>query len=152
MNYAEGKVHPHTFPDLFSTVFRKKQTYTNLLYLFVSFFLSILYFVFLLSGLIASVSSTFILGVPVLFFMVYAWQKIAEFERITAIAWLGVNIRPLFAPFPPDTNLWERFRARITNPAMWKSLAFLLAKCPLGIFSFTIMVSLFSVTIGLVCT
>src|SRR5262249_2613382 len=132
MNYAEGKLYPQTQSDLLYTVFRKKQTYMNLLYLFVSFFLSILYFVFLITGLISSVSSTFIFGVPMLFFVVYAWQKIAEFERITAIAWLGVSIRPLFPPSQAKENLWDRFRARLSNPVMWKSLAFLLAKCPLG--------------------
>src|SRR5262249_39641993 len=55
----------------------------------------------------------------------------------------------LFPPSQAKENLWDRFRARLSNPVMWKSLAFLLAKCPLGIFSFTILVSLFSVTIAL---
>src|SRR5579859_228269 len=147
MNYVEEKLKPHTHSLL--AVFESEQTYLNLLYLLLSFPLGLLYFNFLVVGLLSSISSTFILGIPVLIGVVYAWQYIAQFERSIAISWLHVKIRPLLLPFPSGSTFSERFRLRLTNPVMWKSLAFLLAKFPLGIFSFTIIASCVSLTLGL---
>ena len=149
MSYTEVKIESHMCLDTLFAVAMEKQTYLNLLYLLMSFPLGIIYFVFLLTGLISSLSSTFILGLPVLVFVVYAWQHIAEFERFIATSWLGINFRPLFPSSQSGSNLWERFRARLTNPVMWKSLVFLLVKCPLGICSFAIILSLFSLTSAL---
>jgi two-component system, OmpR family, phosphate regulon sensor histidine kinase PhoR len=115
MDYAEEKLKPHTHSNLPLDVFERKQTYLNLLYLLLSFPLGLLYFIFLAVGLLGGISSTFILGIPVLIGVVYAWQYIAQFERYIAISWLHVKIRPLLLPFPPGSTFWERFRLRLRD-------------------------------------
>jgi two-component system, OmpR family, phosphate regulon sensor histidine kinase PhoR len=148
MNYAEAKIYPPTRSDLLFAVGGEKQTFMNLLYLLISFPLGIFYFVFLIAGFSITLSSTFIISLPLLIFIAYAWQRVAEFERAITISLLDINIPPLLPPFQPELAFWGRFRVRISNPVMWKSLLFLLAKFPLGIFSFVLIMTLFSFTIA----
>jgi two-component system phosphate regulon sensor histidine kinase PhoR len=149
MSYTEAKIDMYIRSDFLFATARKKQTYMNLLYLLVSFPLGIIYFVFLIAGLVSSLITTFIIGLPLLILVIYVWQRIVEFERFFATSWLGIELRPLFPSSQSGSNLWGRFRARLTNPVMWKGLLFLLVKCPLGICSFTVILSLCSLTIGL---
>ncbi len=63
----------------------EKQTYVNLLYLLVSFPLGIFYVVFLLLGLTSILSTTFILGAPILLLVIFIWWRLAGFERNLAM-------------------------------------------------------------------
>src|SRR5258706_16325648 len=73
----------------------EKQTYVNLLYLLVSFPLGIFYFVFLLLGLSSILSTTVILGAPILLLVIFIWWRLARFERHLAMRWLHVEISPM---------------------------------------------------------
>ncbi len=126
----------------------EKQTYVNLLYLLVSFPLGIFYVVFLLLGLTSILSTTFILGAPILLLVIFIWWRLAGFERNLAIRWLHVEISPMAPPRKEGLNRWERFRAHLTNAVTWKSLAYLFVKFPLGIISFVVIINMFVLTLG----
>jgi hypothetical protein len=45
-------------------------------------------------------------------------------------------------------NTWARIKSHFADPVTWKSLVYLLAKFPLGIISFVVLVTLLTVTLG----
>src|SRR5437667_733155 len=126
----------------------EKQTYVNLLYLLVSFPLGIFYVVFLLLGLTSILSTTFILGAPILLLVLFIWWRLAGFERNLAMRWLHVEISPMAPPRKEGLNRWERFRVPLTNAVTWKSLAYLFVKFPLGIISCVVIINMFVLTLG----
>jgi signal transduction histidine kinase len=138
-----------TRPD--NTPFRvaqDKQTYTNILYLLLSFPLGICYFVFLVTGIALGGGTLIIwIGVPILLFTIEAWWRLAIFERQMAIRWLRVDIAPLAYPVSQQMSLWRRAQARLMNAMTWKTLAYLLLKFPQGILSFVLTVTLFAITL-----
>ncbi|HEX6555628.1 MAG TPA: ATP-binding protein [Ktedonobacteraceae bacterium] len=120
-----------------------RQSYTNMLYLLISFPLGLAYFVFLISGIVIGLGTLVIwIGVLILILMMAAWRYIAAFERHLAIHWLHVVIPPLSYPFPIPMTQWQRLQAQVGNSMTWKTLAYLLLKFPLGLFSFVIMIVL----------
>ena len=128
-------------------VLSEKRTYANLLYLLVSFPLGIFYFVFLLVGLSSLLSSSIIVGVPVLLLAIFVWWRLAGFERNLAMRWLHVEISPMAPPRKEGLSRGERFRAHLTNAVTWKSLAYLFVKFPLGIISFVVIINMFVLTL-----
>ncbi|MGZ3609623.1 MAG: sensor histidine kinase [Ktedonobacteraceae bacterium] len=126
----------------------EKQTYVNVLYLLVSFPLGVFYVVFLLLGLTSILSTTFLLGAPILLLVIFIWWRLARFERNLAVRWLHVEIGPMAPPRKEGLNRWERLRAPLTNVVTWKSLAYLFVKFPLGIISFVVLLNMFVLTLG----
>jgi two-component system phosphate regulon sensor histidine kinase PhoR len=132
------------------SVARDPQSYKNIGYLLLSFFLGLGYFVILVSGITLGVTTLMIwIGVPLLFgLLVLCWQ-FAAFERALAMRWLNVKIAPLSLGSPPAGGWWQRFQERLSNRMTWKALAFLLLKFPLGLCSFTLAMTLFSLSLNL---
>src|SRR5262249_32599883 len=62
---------------------------------------------------------------------------------------LGVEIRPMALPQPPDLPLQPRLGAYLRNPVTWKSLAYLIVKFFFGTFTFSLVVALISLTFRL---
>ncbi len=152
MDYASSSASgQHQEQERLESKFRvlwEKQTYVNLLYLLVSFPLGIFYVVFLLLGLTSILSTTFILGAPILLLVIFIWWRLAGFERNLAMRWLHVEIRPMAPPRKEGLNRWERFRVPLTNAVTWKSLAYLFVKFPLGIISCVVILNMFVLTLG----
>jgi two-component system phosphate regulon sensor histidine kinase PhoR len=127
-------------------VFRA-QTYWNLLYLFASFPLGLFYFVALVAGLSAGLGSVIaIVGIPILFVTLIAWWGMAAFERQLAIWWLRVDIRPLYRPRPEGLTAGKWLKTHLGSSVTWTSLIYLLAKLPLGLFSFALAAGLTALT------
>lgn len=134
-------------------VAQDRQTYRNILYLLVSFPLGLSYFVFLVAGIVLGLGTLIIwIGALILILMLPAWWHIAAFERYMAIRWLRVIIPPLAYPFSIPLTRWQRLQVQVRNPMTWKTLAYLLLKFPLGIFSFvsTIVLVVLSIVIAVV--
>jgi len=132
------------------SVARDPQSYKNIGYLLLSFFLGLGYFVILVSGITLGITTLMIwIGVPLLFgLLVLCWQ-FAAFERALAMRWLNVKIAPLSLGSPPAGGWWQRFQERLSNRMTWKALAFLLLKFPLGLCSFTLAMTLLSLSLNL---
>lgn len=118
------------------------QTYRNIFYLLVSCPLGIFYFAFLVPTLLAGLGSAIAgVGLPILLLALLSWWGLAAFERRVAIWWLGIAIPPMYAP-PPGLSPGRWLKFHLGSSVTWTSLLYLLAKFPLGLFSFVITAGL----------
>jgi hypothetical protein len=131
----------------FFGVVLRGQTYLNLLYLLLSFPLGIFYFVFLVTGISLGIGLAIVwVGLLILAGVFAAWYAFTAFERGMAIGMLREDILPMSHQDLSGMTLWKKFTATLANPVTWKGLAYLLAKFPLGIISFVVLVTLLSVS------
>ena len=126
----------------------EKQSYTNILYLLLSFPLGLAYFIFLVIGIVVGIGS--LIGIFIFVLTMNAWWGLAAFERIMAIQWLKIDIPPMFLPQTTNMARLERIQARLTNSMTWKSLAYLLAKFPFGLLCFCLTLLLIVLTVAVV--
>ena len=128
-------------------------TYRRMAYLLLAFPLALTYFVLIVTGLSVGVGLSVIgVGLAILVLTMLGWLLFARFERELAIHLLGARIRPMSVPDAEPLKPWPRLLKTLSEPVTWKSLAYLLVEFPFGIFSFTLVVVLFSVSLSLVLT
>lgn len=140
---------PGFFEKFFAVAF-KPQTYLNLLYLLMAFPLGIFYFIVLIVGFSLGLPLLIIwVGILVLLFVFAAWWAFAAFERQLAMWLLQEDVPSMARPEPTGPRLWDKVVAILTNPVTWKSLLYLFAKFPLGIVSFTVLVTALAVPVTL---
>jgi len=126
-------------------------TYLNALYLLLAFPLGLFYLIFLITGISLGVPLTIVwVGFIILIGVYAAWNGLIAFERIMAIGLLGEEIPPISRQDLSGKDLWQKFTATLSNPVTWKGLLFLLAKFPLGLVSFIVLVTLLSISGSLV--
>jgi two-component system, OmpR family, phosphate regulon sensor histidine kinase PhoR len=129
---------------------RDGRTYLRVLYLLLAFPLGILYFVVIVTGLSVGFGLAIVaVGFPILVLTLLCWLLFARIERELAIHLLGARIRPMSIPDTTPRSAWQRLLRILQDPVTWKSLAYLLAEFPFGIFSFTFAVILASVSLSL---
>src|SRR6478752_3348605 len=127
------------------------RTYLRIFYLLLAFPLGILYFTVIVTGLAMGLGlAIVIVGFLILILTLLIWLVFARIERELAIHLLGAQIRPMFAPDPTPLWTWQRLRATLVDAVTWKSLTYLLIEFPFGIFSFTVVVTLVSISASLV--
>jgi hypothetical protein len=141
---------PGALVHFFRAPFRLR-TYTNLLYLTLAFPLGLIYFVFLTVGIPLGVGLTLIwIGIPILALVFAGSWGLAAMERQLAIHALGAPVPPMSQPAVESVQtVWQRVKAFLSNPVTWKGMAFLVIKLPLGIVSFTAVVSLLATSSAL---
>lgn len=129
---------------------RSRQTYKNIVYLWLSFFLSLCYFVILVPWILAGIGTLIVwIGVPLLAAVVALWWRFASFERAMAMHWLEVEIAPMCAGGLRSATWWQRLVERLSNRMTWKALAYLLLKFPLSLCCFVLAVALPALSLGL---
>jgi len=139
----------NAFGQFFGVVARP-QTYLNLLYLLLSFPLGLVYFICLVVGIsVGRGTLSIAVGFAILLMTFAGWWLAALFERQMAISMLHVDIPPVSRPAAQGETAWDKVKAYIGDPVAWKSLAYLFGKLPLGIVSFTLVVTGISVTLAL---
>jgi hypothetical protein len=120
----------------------RAQTYLNMLYLFLAFPLGLAYFIFFVVGLSLGIGLLIIwVGALILAGVFAGWYGLLVFERAMVIGMLNESIPPMGESVSPGTGLWRRFSGMMRNPVTWKGLVYLLAKFPLGIVSFVVLVT-----------
>lgn len=135
----------------FFGVIASGQTYLNFIYLFLAFPLGLVYFIFLVVGISVGLATIIIwIGLFILLLVIAGWWILAGFERAMAISLLRVDIPPMTTSRSEkaQTSL-EKLSAFLANPVTWKSLVYLLAKFPLGITSFVVLVTFTAITVVL---
>jgi two-component system, OmpR family, phosphate regulon sensor histidine kinase PhoR len=126
----------------------RKQTYFNLAYLIATFPLGIFYFTVLVTGISVGLSTAVIgIGFVVLALTLAAWWGLAIFERHLVMWWLNVPIAPMAPPAPADRTWLQRVQAALGNPVTWKSLTYLFIEFPFGIFAFSALTVLLSISL-----
>lgn len=134
----------------FFGVIAKPQSYLNLLYLLLGFPLGLFYFVFLVTGVAVGFGTLIIwIGLLVLAGVLGISYTLTLFERFLANTMLHTNIPPAIRPAIQSDDLWGSFTRFIKAPATWKGILYLLIRFPLGILYFTLIVTLFSISLGL---
>jgi two-component system, OmpR family, phosphate regulon sensor histidine kinase PhoR len=127
------------------------RTYLRIFYLLLAFPLGILYFTVIVTGLSVGLGLAIVMvGFLVLILTLLVWLVFARIERELAIHLLGAHIRPMFVPDPTPLSMWQRLLRTLGDPVTWKSLTYLLIEFPFGIFSFTVVVTLVSISLSLV--
>lgn len=138
----------------FWTVAMHAQTYRNVVYLALSFPLGVLYFVLIVAGLSAGIGTLIVwVGFFVLLGTMLVIRGCAKLERAMARKLLKTSI-PV-----RQTNCMHResqdlpwlvwARNELLSRRNWAYIGYLLVKFPLGIASFTIVVSLLPAAAGL---
>jgi signal transduction histidine kinase len=126
------------------------RTYGRIVYMLLALPLGVAEFSFLVTAISFGFGTAItLIGIPVLIGTVWAWRWIAELERRLIGRLVGVEIPSPYRPDPEAGRWWRRIAARLSDPATWKDLAFLLLQLPLGILSFTITVTVLGVGLGL---
>ncbi|HMN59125.1 MAG TPA: sensor domain-containing protein [Anaerolinea sp.] len=135
----------------FFGVIIRPQTYLNLLYLLLALPLGLFYFTFLIVGLTAGIPLIIVWVGLLILAVVYAlWYAMIYFERQLAITLLREPIPPVTRQDMSGKSLWKQFTATLSNPVTWKGLVYLLAKFPVGLASFVVLVTLLAVSLSLV--
>jgi signal transduction histidine kinase len=125
------------------------RSYGRILYMLLALPLGIAEFTLLVTAISVGIGTAVtLIGIPVLIGTVWAWRWIADLERRLIGRLIGVEIPSPYRPDPAPEHWWTRIAARLSDPATWKDLAFLLLQLPLGILSFTIAVSVLGVGLG----
>jgi hypothetical protein len=87
-------------------------------------------------------------GVPVLAALVLGTRAAARFERARARALLGAYVASPYRPLPAIG--WRaRWRARLLDGATWRDLGYFVLLFPIGIADFVLVVTSWSVGLGL---
>lgn len=139
-----------TAMERFFMVVARPQTYLNLIYLLLSFPLGIFYFVYLITGFSTGIPLILIwVGIPILVAVVLLSYGLSAFERQMALHMLKIEVPPMSRGETP-VGLWPKLKALLTNPVTWKGIFYQFLKFPLGIVSFVLVVTLLSVSVGLI--
>jgi hypothetical protein len=143
-----------SFPGALAHFFRapiRLRTYTNLLFLALSFPMGLFYFVFLSVGLALGYGLTVVwVGFPILALVFAGSWGMSALERRLAISLLGAEVPPMAPPPSSDAvGFWQRLRAFLSNPVTWKGMGYLLMKLPIGVVSFVALVTSLSVSLSL---
>ena len=137
--------------DFFHSLW-KSQTWLNVLYLILSFPLGIIYFVVLVTGISLGFGLLItVIGIFILFGVLILVRAFSKFEAGFTNVFLGTQIRPQIVD-PEIQGFWKRFREKLRSPLTWKGLFYLFLRFPMGIFAFSLTVSLLAASLGLIST
>lgn len=126
-------------------VVARPQTYGQAFYSLIAFPLGTLYFVFLAVGLSLGVGLVLVwIGFLILAFVLVASWGLAAFERQQAIHLLHAEVAPMKRPAATEEDFGEQLKRYLTSPVTWKGPLFLLLKFPLGVISFVVMLTGFT--------
>jgi hypothetical protein len=108
------------------------------------------YFTWLVTGLATGLGlAVTLVGIPLLTLVFATVRPLLALERELANSMLGADI-PASDLAPGGEGLWGRLKAYWTDGATWRGIAYLLARFPVGLFTFTVAVTSFSVALALV--
>lgn len=137
----------------FFGVLKDFRAYTSLLYLLISIGPGIFFFTWAVTGISLSLAlSILILGIPFAIAFLGSVRLLAVAEGRLVEAMLGVRM-PRSQPPTEDAGGWKaRIRAMVKEGRTWSSLAYLLLMLPLGVTYFSVMVTMLSLSLGLLAT
>ena len=162
---AYRKIEARTSPSLVARTTKKNQAFLSrffgvvieprawgaLLYLLFTLATGIIYFTWTVTGISVSLGLLIlIIGIPIAGLFILSTRGLALLEGRMVEALLGIRMphRPLFST--NDKGIWAKFKALLTDKYTWFSMVYMLLQLPLGIFYFTVFITLIAVSLGLV--
>ena len=137
----------------FFGVIADPQSYLNIVYLLLAFPLGTFYFIFLVTGLSLGLGlSITVIGLPLLALVLVGSRVLCRFERglVTALLKESIPHRPILHRPESTKGLWARLKTLLLDKTTWTGTLYLLLQFPLGVISFTIVVSLISAALALI--
>jgi two-component system phosphate regulon sensor histidine kinase PhoR len=120
----------------FLHVLVEPRSYLNAIYMLTAFPLGVTYFLVLVAGAILGAFLSIVgIGFLILLATLVAAWGFALFERELVIGLLGISVPPLSLPDPELVSPWRMLIRHLSQPATWRSLAYLLLRLPFGIFA-----------------
>ena len=120
-----------------------------LAYLSVSVIIAVLTFAFAMTFTLAGIGTAAVwLGVPILMFATMFWRAVAQLERRWVRVTLGVDIPVPYREPAPDARLIRRWRGKLTDPATWRDVSYVLLRLPLSIVEFVATAVVWSIPLG----
>ncbi len=130
---------------------KEPRSYRTIIFLLLGLPLGTLYFTVLVTGISVGLGLLVValVGIPILVGLWYVVRGFMRFERSLAMNLLDVDIAPI-APVPQSSGgLWIRFKTLMTDQPTWRGFWYLFLRFPVGVATFTIAVTLISVSLGL---
>ena len=127
----------------FFGVFIDPRAYASLFYMLFSLITGLLYFTWAMTGITMSLGLiVLIVGLPFILVFLLSIQGIALVEGRIVEALLGVRMprRPLFSS--PHLGFWERLKVLVTDKLSWTTMLYMLIQLPLGLFYFTVFLTM----------
>lgn len=90
-----------------------------------------------------------LIGIPILIGMLYVSRAMGAFERGRAALLLDTTIPSPYRADPPRDKWWRLYTARASDPATWTELVYHLILMPVGVVTFTLVVTFWSLGLGL---
>jgi uncharacterized membrane protein len=134
----------------FLGVYEDPKAWGALLYMLISLVTGVVYFTWVVTGLSLSLSlAIFIFGLLFAVFFIVSLRGLALLEGRIVEGLLGIRMprRSLF--FQKGTTWFDRLKTNLTDKHVWLTLVYLFLQMPLGVIYFTLIVTLFSLSIGL---
>jgi hypothetical protein len=124
------------------------RSYTNLVYLLLSFPLGIFHINFLATGLALGIGLLItVLGLPILGLTLLGSWWISALERQLAISLLGAEVPPMGPkPFHSGLGFRHDLEQFLRNRVTWTGMLFVGLKFPLGVISFVMVIALIAVS------
>ena len=138
------------YPGFFG-VFADPRAWGGLVFMLISLATGTLYFSWAVTGLATSLGvMVLIIGIPVSILFLLSFRGIAFLEGRLVEALLGERM-PRRASFTDSSLPWkERLKILLTGKSTWLSIIYMVLMLPIGIIYFTVMVTLISISLGLV--
>jgi uncharacterized membrane protein len=140
-----------TFVSRFFGVVIEPRTWGALLYLLFTLATGIIYFTWTVTGISLSLGLlVLIIGIPIAGIFILSTRGLALLEGRMVEALLGIRMphRPLFSP--KDQGLWAKFKSLLIDKYTWFSMVYMLLQLPLGIFYFTLFITLIAASLSLI--
>lgn len=121
------------------------------LYMLFSLVTGIVFFTWVITGLSVTIPFLiFVIGIPLVGIFLLSIQGVALLEGKIVEALLGTRMprKPMFVA--KDKGAWKKFKALVSSGVTWKTMAYMVLQMPLGIIYFTLVVTLFSVSLSFI--
>jgi uncharacterized membrane protein len=135
----------------FFGVFAEPGAWGALLYLVLAMITGIFYFTWVVTGISLSCGLIIlIIGLPIAGLFLLSVRGIALVEGRLVEALLGVRMprRPRYSE--KNAGIWQRFKNMLGDKHTWFSMIYMLLQLPLGIFYFTVMITLVSIALSFI--
>ena len=136
------------FLSRFFGIFGDSRAWGAILYLLFSLVTGIIYFTWAVTGISLSAGLlVLIIGLPFAGLFILSVRGIGLVEGLIVEALLGIRMprRPLF--YRKNMGWWQRFKQLVSDKHTWLSLVYMILQLPMGIVSFTVLVTLITLSL-----
>lgn len=133
----------------FLSIYDDPKAWGSLLYMLISLLTGIVYFTWVVTGLSLSLSlAVFIFGLLFAVFFMFSLRGLALLEGRIVEGLLGVRM-PRRSSFYQKATWFDRLKTNLADKHTWLILVYLFVQMPLGVIYFSVVVTLFTFSIGL---